>query len=72
MSTPRKEHYTVVKRVFRYLCGTTYHAIYYQGKLEYDRQVYVHGFVNSNWVGDVDGRRSTRGYVFKIFSGVVS
>jgi hypothetical protein len=27
MSTPIKEHSTTVKRVFRYLCGTKYHAI---------------------------------------------
>ena len=27
MSKPRKEHWTVVKRVFKYLCGTTDYAI---------------------------------------------
>ena len=28
-----KEHWTVLKRVFRYLCGTIDYAIYYQGIL---------------------------------------
>jgi hypothetical protein len=72
MSTPGKEHWTIVKRVFRYLCGTTKYAICYQGKLETDREVNVHGFVNANWDGDLDRRRSTNGYVFKMFGGAIS
>jgi len=31
MSEPRKEHWIVVKMVFRYLCGTTNHATCYKG-----------------------------------------
>jgi hypothetical protein len=30
--TPRKEHWTTVKRVFEYLCGTNDYDICYQGK----------------------------------------
>jgi hypothetical protein len=67
MSTPRKEHWTVVKRVFRYLHGTTEYAICYQGKPETDREVNVHGFVDVDWAGDLDRRRSTNGYVFRMF-----
>jgi hypothetical protein len=44
----------VVKRVFRYLCGTKYYAICYQGKPETDREVNVHGFVDVDWAGDLD------------------
>jgi len=33
VSKPWKEHWIVIKRVFRYLCGTTYYEIYYQGRL---------------------------------------
>jgi len=72
MSTPRKENWTLVKRVFKYLRGTKNKTFFYQGKLEYDMQVDVHGFFYSDWAGDVDGRRSTNGAVFKIFIGVVS
>jgi hypothetical protein len=47
MSTPGKEHWTFVKRVFRYLCGTKDYVICYQGKLGSDSgKLYVHGFVD--------------------------
>jgi hypothetical protein len=72
MSTPGKEHLTVVKRVFRYLCGTKYHAICYQGKPRGDSEVNVHGFVDVDWARDLDRRRSTNKYVFKMFSGAIS
>jgi hypothetical protein len=54
MSTPGKEHWIVVKRVFRYLCGTKEYVICYQGKPEDDSEVNVHGFVDVDWDGDLD------------------
>ena len=33
MSKPGKEHWTIVKRVFRYLCGTSDYGLCYQGRL---------------------------------------
>ena len=33
MSKPGNEHWTAIKRVFRYLRGTTDHAICYQGRV---------------------------------------
>jgi hypothetical protein len=54
MLTPRKEHWEIVKRVFRYLCGTKYYAICYQGKPGVDSEVHVHGFVDVDWDGDMD------------------
>ena len=32
----------------------------------------IHGFVDGDWAGDLDQRRSTSGYVFNLFGGVVS
>ena len=72
MSKPGKEHWTVVKRVFRYLHGTTNHAICYQGKAGPDRVLDVHGFVDADWSGDLDHKRSTSGYVFSLFGGAIS
>jgi hypothetical protein len=54
MSTLGKEQWTVVKRVIRYLCSTKDYAIFYQGKFGYDSEVKLYGFVDVNWVGDMD------------------
>jgi hypothetical protein len=72
MSKPRKEHWTVVKRVLRYLCGTTNYGLCYQGRLGLDSVVDIHGFVDAEWAGDLDYRRSTSGYVFNLFGGAIS
>jgi len=37
-----------------------------------DRVWDIHGFVDADWVGDLDQRRSTSGYVFNLFGGAVS
>jgi hypothetical protein len=54
MSTPIKEHWTIVKRLFRYLYGTKDYVIYYHGKPGDDSEVDVHGFVDANWNGYMD------------------
>ena len=58
--------------MFRYLCGTIDHAIYYQGRVGPDRVLDVNGFVDVDWDGEMDSRISTSGYVFKIFVGAIS
>ena len=72
MSKPGKEHWTAVKRVFRYLRGTTDYAICYQGRPGPDRVINVHGFVDADWARDLDHRRCTSGYVFNLFGGAIS
>jgi hypothetical protein len=73
MSTPIKEPWIVFKRVFRYLCGTKDYDICYQVRLGGDSgKVDVHGFVDADWVGDLDRQNSTNGYVFKMFSGAIN
>jgi hypothetical protein len=72
MSKPEKEHWTAVKRVFRYLCGTASYGLCYEGRLGLDRVVDIHGFVDADWAGDLDRRRSTSGYVFNLFGGAIS
>jgi hypothetical protein len=69
MSKPGKEHWTTVKRVSMYLCGTTSYGLCYQGRQGLDRVLDIHGFVDVDWVGDLDRRRSTSGYVFNLFGG---
>eukprot|EP00253_Pinus_taeda_P035546 PITA_35546 len=55
----------------RYLCGTNDYGLCYQGRRGFDRVLDIHGFVDVDWAGDLDQRRSTSGYVFNLFGGVV-
>jgi hypothetical protein len=57
MSTPRKEHWTISKRVFMYLCGTKDYGICYQGKSGGNSELNVHGFVGADYVIDLDRQR---------------
>eukprot|EP00253_Pinus_taeda_P002699 PITA_02699 len=54
MSKPRKEPWTTVKRVFRYMHGTSYYGLSYQGRPGLDRVLDIHGFVDTDWAGDLD------------------
>ena len=37
-----------------------------------DRLLDIRGFVDADWAGDLDQRRSTSGYVFNLFGVLVS
>ena len=68
MSKPGKQHWEAVKWIFRYLRGTTGHCIMLgsqQGDLS------VMGYVDSDYAGDMDDRRSTTGYVFTLAGGPI-
>ena len=51
----------------RYIKGTSNVALYYGGS-----DFTVKGYVDSDFVGDLDKRKSTSGYVFTLARGVVS
>jgi hypothetical protein len=34
--------------------------------------LYIHGCVDLDWVGDLDRKRSTSGYLFNLFGGEIS
>ena len=67
-SNPRKEHWSALKRVLRYLNGTINHGLLYkQGGPEH----FV-GYSDADWAGDLSDRKSTSGYVFILSGGPVS
>eukprot|EP00253_Pinus_taeda_P011731 PITA_11731 len=72
MSKLGKEHWTTVKQVFGYFHGASDYGFGYQGRPGLDRVLDIYGFVDVDWVGDLDQRRSTSWYVFNLFGGAVS
>ena len=66
MANPREEHWRAVKWVLRYLRGTSDHCISFDG-----REGSVCGYVDADYAGDLDKRRSTTGYVFTLVGGAI-
>jgi hypothetical protein len=66
MADPGKEHWDVVKRILRYIKGTLDVSLCFRGL-----QFIVKGYVDSDFAGDLDKRRSTTGYVFTLAGGAV-
>ena len=54
MSKLGKEHWTTVKRVFKYLRGTSDYGLCYQGRPGLDKVLDIRGFVDVDWAVDLD------------------
>ena len=67
MENPGKEHWSAVKWVLRHLRGISYYCITYNRSNEF-----ICGYVDFDFAGDLDKRRSTLGYVFTLASGAIS
>ena len=67
-SSPTQQHWTALKRVMRYLKGTTNYGIMYNKKGSQECICYS----DADWAGDINDRRSTSGYLFQISGGAVT
>ena len=67
MENPGKKHWNAMKWVLRYLNGTSDYCITFNNNSDY-----VYGFVDSDFSGDLDKRRSTSSYVFTVAGGATS
>ncbi|GKE04629.1 hypothetical protein Tco_1396647 [Tanacetum coccineum] len=67
MAEPGKKHWEAVKRILRYIKGTSDVALCYG-----ESGLAVKGYVDSDYAGDLDGSKSTTGYVFTLFGRIVS
>ena len=67
-SNPTKQHWMAVKRIFRYLRGTTNLGLLYKKSSSNE----LIGFSDADWGGDVKDFRSTSGYCFEIGGTIVS
>ena len=67
MTNPGGEHRITVKRILRYIRGTSNVALCYRGS-----EFIVKGYVDSDFTGDLDKRKSTTGYVFTLAGAAIS
>ncbi|GJV88834.1 retrovirus-related pol polyprotein from transposon TNT 1-94 [Tanacetum coccineum] len=67
MAEPGRGHWEAVKRILRYIKGTSDVALCFG-----DSDLIVTGYVDSDYAGDLDGSKSTTGYVFTLSGGTVS
>ena len=59
LKNPGKEHWEVVKWIFKYLRGTSKLCLSFgKGK------PFLEGYINADMASDLDGRKSTSGYLF--------
>ena len=68
-SNPTKSHWTAVKRIFRYLRGTTHLGLLYGKSSETSDLI---GYSDSDWGGDSNDYKSTTGYLFQIAGTAVT
>jgi len=69
MSKWNFEHYKAAKHLLQYITGTTDLCLTFDGT---GGERLALGYADADWGGDLDTRRSTTGYVFKVFGGVVA
>ncbi|KAL5722141.1 hypothetical protein ACHQM5_005698 [Ranunculus cassubicifolius] len=69
MHNPGKPHWEAVQWILRYLKGTMNVGLEFK-KLEDTKSLCV-GYVDSDYAGDMDKRRSTTGYVFTLAGGAI-
>ncbi|KAJ3705098.1 hypothetical protein LUZ61_008803 [Rhynchospora tenuis] len=62
MEEPKTMHWKAIKRILRYIRGTTSLGLFYSSTNEFG----IYGYSDSDWSGDVDDRKSTSGFVFYI------
>ena len=67
-SKPTDVHWLAVKRIMRYLKGTSAHGLLYSRNNSSE----CVGFSDADWAGDVNDRKSTTGYTFQIGGASVS
>ena len=67
MANPGGEYWKIVKIILKYIIGTLDVALCY-GKSKFT----VKGYVDSNFVGDLDIKKSTTSYVFMLAGAAIS
>ena len=67
MVNPGKEHWEAVKWIFRYLRGSLKSCLSFGSS-----KPVLEGYIDADMAGDLDGRKSTSGFLFTFAGGAVS
>ena len=59
MHDPTDSYWAAVKRILRYLKGTKSYGFH----ITWGSSFALHGFTDADWVGSIDDRKSTSGYL---------
>ena len=62
MESPRQVHLQAVKRIMRYIKGTTTFGLFYSSS----KKIEIVGYLDNDWGGDSDERKNTSGHCFMI------
>ena len=68
VKNPRHQHTEAVKTILRYIKGSKYRGITYDGQEKF----LVEGYSDSDWAGDLESRKSISGFIFLQNGGPVS
>ena len=63
------QHWAAAKHLLRYIRGTSDLCLTFTAD---NSKRLVLGYADADWGGDLDTRRSTTGYIFKVYGGVVA
>ena len=67
MTNPGGEHQKAIKKILKYIKGTSNIALYYGGS-----KFIVRGYVDSNFTGGLDKKKFTTDYIFTLIIGFVN
>ena len=67
-ANPKETHLQAVKRIFKYLQGTQNYGLWYPK----DTDLTLHAYIDADWAGSGDDRKSVSGGAFFMGSRLVS
>ena len=67
-ANPKEDHLMAMKRIIRYLKGTKEYGLYCKKNKKFELRAYI----DTNWVGNIDDRKSTSGGAFFLGKGIVT
>ncbi|KAJ4744580.1 polyprotein [Rhynchospora pubera] len=68
MHNPTINHWSAVKRILRYLCGTLNSGLFIHADSSFD----LHAYSDADWAGSQDDRRSTSGFCIFLGKNIIS